>query len=334
VPANLRYSPAVTTPPTPAGWYPDPDGSGGQRYWDGSEWTEHRSGATPEQAAAEPPGSEQPTADVPLEPTGNHVGAHRAPDSSPTPPEPEPTPEFAPPPEPESAAPEPDLGPTVPSEQPTTPVVQSMPPPEPPPSEEPAAPDDRRRLAIQFAVVCTAMVAVLVVAVIYAVFHKGHTVHASPGPSSTSTSATPTTSGSETITTSESPTSVPPAAAATDGNFSFQVTDVETAPSVNSQDTPAEKTAQGQFLIVHMTVTNTGAMSATFLGTLQKLKAGGTMYSIDDEATLYLHGATADTNPGDSTEVAVAFDVPPGTKPEAIELHGDPTTPGVEVPLS
>jgi hypothetical protein len=330
---NLRYSPAVTTPPTPAGWYPDPDGSGGQRYWDGSEWTEHRSPATPEpaepQAAAEPPGSEQPTADVQLGPTGPHVGAHRALDSTP---EPASTPE----PEPTAAV---DLGSTVPSEQPTSPVAQSTPPAEPsyfgtPPEASPAAPDDRRRLMIQFAAVCAALVAVLVVAVIYAVFSsKNHTVHVSSGPS-TSKSATPTTSGSETITTSESPSSVPSAGAVTDGNFSFQVTDVEAAPSVNSQDTPAEKTAQGQFLIVHMTVTNTGAMSATFLGTLQKLKAGGTMYSIDDEATLYLHGATADTNPGDSTEVAVAFDVPPGTKPDAIELHGDPTSPGVEVPLS
>jgi hypothetical protein len=333
----------VTTPPTPAGWYPDPDGSGGQRYWDGSEWTEHRSPAIPEPAeppaAAEPPGSEAPTADVQLGPTGSHVGAHRAPDS---------TPEFAPPPEP-GATPEPvDLGPAVPSEQPTTPVFQSTPaaepsylstPPEPPPAGEPAAPDDSRRLAIQFAVVCAALVAVLVGAVIFAVFnHKDNTVHVSSGPGSSSTSATPTTSadgsGSETITTSESPTNAPSAGAVTDGNFSFQVTDVETAPSVKSQDTPAEKTAQGQFLIVHMSVTNTGAMSATFLGTLQKLKAGGTMYSIDDEATAILHGTVADTNPGDNTDVAVAFDVPAGTTPDAIELHGDPTTPGVEVPLS
>ena len=32
----------MTTPPTAAGWYPDPDGSGGQRYWDGTEWTAQR----------------------------------------------------------------------------------------------------------------------------------------------------------------------------------------------------------------------------------------------------------------------------------------------------
>ncbi|MCV7076888.1 DUF2510 domain-containing protein [Mycobacterium szulgai] len=31
---------APTAPP--AAWYPDPDGSGGQRYWDGEHWTKHR----------------------------------------------------------------------------------------------------------------------------------------------------------------------------------------------------------------------------------------------------------------------------------------------------
>ena len=30
-------------PQQPAGWYPDPHG-GGQRYWDGNQWTEHTSG--------------------------------------------------------------------------------------------------------------------------------------------------------------------------------------------------------------------------------------------------------------------------------------------------
>lgn len=34
----------------PAGWYEDPDGSGGQRYYDGRSWTEHRSAPAPKES--------------------------------------------------------------------------------------------------------------------------------------------------------------------------------------------------------------------------------------------------------------------------------------------
>jgi hypothetical protein len=40
------------TTATPAGWYPDPEVPGGQRYWDGSSWTENRAPAV---GAASPP---------------------------------------------------------------------------------------------------------------------------------------------------------------------------------------------------------------------------------------------------------------------------------------
>lgn len=42
-------NPDTPPPPsqTPAGWYSDPHTPGGQRYWDGSAWTEHVVNAAP-----------------------------------------------------------------------------------------------------------------------------------------------------------------------------------------------------------------------------------------------------------------------------------------------
>lgn len=338
----------MTTPPTPAGWYPDPDGSGGQRYWDGSGWTEHRSPATHEPtqptAPAEPPESEQPTTVVPTRPAEEHVGAHRTH-------EPEPALEPLPPSEPE---PGPtaviNLGTSPPSEQLTTPLIPPSPPSEPsfasapfepPPSGQPPAPDDRRRLLIWFGAACAALLAVLVLVAIYGVFiNDDDTIQASSGPSSTSKSAAPTTSsgngwGNSTETATESPKAPSGSGPqASDGGLTFAITGVESAPTVQYQDAPVEKQAQGEFLIVHLNVLNSSAAQGTFLATLQKLKAGGTTYSIDDEATAYLNGTWADLGPSDSADLAIAFDVPPGTSGESLEVHGEPMSAGAEVPLS
>ena len=68
----------MTTPPTPADWYPDPEDPASLRYWDGSSWTEHRAPAalpaaqeeapaqTPPAQADEFPASEQATSVVSL----------------------------------------------------------------------------------------------------------------------------------------------------------------------------------------------------------------------------------------------------------------------------
>ena len=177
----------------------------------------------------------------------------------------------------------------------------------------------------------------LVVVVIYGAFiNKNDTIQIASGPTSTSESATPTTSSDSTESETETATESPTAASgseATDGGLTFAVTGVDVAPSVQYQDAPVEKTAQGEFVIVHMTVTNTGAEPATFLGTYQKLNAGGITYYIDDEATFYVGGGLAELPPGGQADVSVAFDVPPGTTPESIELHADPMGAGVQVPL-
>ena len=200
----------MTTPPTPAGWYPDPDGSGGQRYWDGSAWTEHRSPATPEPQRQRPPPNPLAASSRPPSsrsgPTGERVGAHRAPEPEH---EPEVTPEPEPRPEPE---PEPtaviDLDSAVPSEQHHLghpddavgrAVVRSA-PFEPPPSEPAHRSAPRRTRAASsssgsarharpcWRCSCLSSSTPLFI-------HKDDTVQVSSGPStSTSKSAAPTTS--------------------------------------------------------------------------------------------------------------------------------------------
>ena len=103
---------------------------------------------------------------------------------------------------------------------------------------------------IWFGAACAALLAVLVLVVIYGVFiHKDDTIQASSGPS-TSKSATPTTlsgngQSSSTETASESATTASGSGPqATDSGLTFAVTGVETAPSVQSQDAPVEKTAR------------------------------------------------------------------------------------------
>jgi hypothetical protein len=246
----------------------------------------------------------------------------------PTPPT-EPTPPAGPPPaEPPSFA------------EPSFAAPPSAPSFEPLPSGEPPAADDgRRKLIIGFGAACAALLAILVVVIVYGLFfNMSNSTQASSGQTPTSKSAAPTTSSvesSEPETASESPTTASGSGAqASDGGLTFAVTGVENAPSVKYQDAPVVKNAQGEFLIVHMTVLNSGEAQGTFLATLQKLKAGGTTYNIDDEATAYLNGTWADIAPVDTADLAIAFDVPPGTTGESLEVHGDPMSSGVDVPLS
>lgn len=175
------------------------------------------------------------------------------------------------------------------------------------------------------------------VVVIYGVFiNKPETTSISAGPGTTSKSATPTTSSdesSEPASTSESPTTASGSGSqASDGDITFAVTGTETASSVQAGG--VQQTAQGEYFVVHMTLLNSGDESASFVGTFQKLNAGGTAYSIDDVATAYLNGTAAQLQPGDTADVAIAFDVPVGTTPESLEVHIDPVSAGAEIPLS
>lgn len=298
----------MTTPQPPAGWYSDPDGSGGQRYWDGHAWTAHQA-RTPQPSPPPPPPSAPTDSASTSEPedTSERGGAHRAPEEAPEPPE-QPT-GYTPP----TSAGQPDGG-----------------------------GGGDRQLLMRYLAVCAALLAVLVAVAVYAVFFAddgSSRIGAFDDPTTTIVpTMTPTTTPGggwgETPTETQTVTpTFPEPGEYTDGALAFSVDSVEVTPSVSSADFPVDKTAVGEFVVVHMSVTNTGDEPATFLGTFQKLTAGGEVYSIDDEATFYAGGSLAELNPGDRADVAVVFDVPPGTDPEAIELHADPLGAGVEVPL-
>jgi hypothetical protein len=119
-----------------------------------------------------------------------------------------------------------------------------------------------------------------------------------------------------------------------DGPLEFTVTGIESGPTVSDPTNEfLTKDAQGEFIVVRLMVRNTSPDPATFLGTFQKLNAAGTVYSIDDEASFYVGGGYAEIPPGGQVDVGVAYDVPPGTVPETIDLHADPISPGVQLPV-
>jgi hypothetical protein len=219
----------------------------------------------------------------------------------------------------------------------TSPTSAEPPAVEPPAGTEPSGPVDNRKLIMGFGGAVAALLLVLVLAAVYAfVIHKPNTTDISSPSSETSSSATEeaTTTSAEESSPSETPLPPPPAGSATDGPLTFTVTGVESGTTIT--DTENEfltKDAQGEFIVVRLTVQNTTGDPGQFLGTFQKLNAGGQQYTIDDEATFYVGGGFVDIPAGGEAQVGLAYDVPPGTVPESVELHADPMSAGVVLPL-
>jgi hypothetical protein len=288
----------MTTPSTPAGWYPDPDGSGAQRYWDGFAWTEHRSPAAAAPAPAEPA-----------------PGAHRAPDPDPAP------------------ATSSYEGPSY--EGPSYPAPSFETPSYAAPS---GGSPDNRKLLIGFLSAVGALLVILVLILVYAfVIRDDNTTQISASGTSTSTSKTTSSKSSETE-TSETTTESPTAAAddeATEGDFTFSVSSTDVGDTVTSPiNEYIEKTATGEFIVVYLNVGNSGSAPLTFLSTLQVLNTDAGTIAPDDEASFYLGGGVVTINPGEQVETAIAFDVPVGTTASSIIVHGEPGGAGSEIPVS
>ncbi len=121
---------------------------------------------------------------------------------------------------------------------------------------------------------------------------------------------------------------------ARDGKFEFTVTSVE-AGVARVGDDVFGKDAQGQFTLVHVTVTNIGDKAQYFDGSSQKLlDAQGRTHSADGSAAIYLGDAESflnQINPGNSVQGTVVFDIPADATPVSLELRDSPFSGGVTV---
>ena len=362
----------MTTPPTPADWYPDPENPAGLRYWDGTAWTEHRAPApppaeftpaAPQSSLSDLAGAERPdTPEASTDPASGspESGSHRAPDeqaATPTPVQPydtHPPTSYQPPSQPATPESTPWNPPLpswdTPSSEPSyapppTQAFEAAPYAPPPgatgyPSPGPTGDGPNKKLVIGILGGAAAILLAIVLTLVFVLIRKGDPTVTSSQRSTSSSAATTTTSSQSTSETSSesatsaTPTPPPTSVEGSDGDYTFSVAGTETGDTVTSTvDHSVQTTANGMFYVVYLNVTNTGAGPLTFVATFQHLNVAGQAIPLDDEATAFLGGTIAQVAPGDKVETPLVYDVPTGAEPDSVVVRADPSTAGVELPL-
>lgn len=122
-----------------------------------------------------------------------------------------------------------------------------------------------------------------------------------------------------------------------DGKFEFTVTGIKTATKVGNEY--MNKTAQGRFVLVAVTVSNIGDESQIFDSSAQKaFDTSGREYSADGEAGVYLgdegNAFLNEINPGNGVRGTLVFDVPTSVDLASLELHDSLFSGGVKVSLA
>jgi hypothetical protein len=156
-------------------------------------------------------------------------------------------------------------------------------------------------------------------------------------------SSPPINSAGPTVAPAVSATGSAPAAAGTpgigakvrDGKFQFTVTGITHAKTVGAS--VFSQTAQGEYTILHVTVTNIGSVSQVLDDSAQFVyDSRGRQYTADSTADLYITGNDVfftTINPGNTAHGEIAFDLPPGDSAVKAVLHDSAFSGGVSVAL-
>lgn len=121
-----------------------------------------------------------------------------------------------------------------------------------------------------------------------------------------------------------------------DGKFEFTVTKVEKGVAQVGSEFFNEK-ADGQFVLVHITVKNIGDKAQTLFDSEQDLKdAQGRSFSTDSGASIAMEDNDVwmnEINPGNTAKGVLVYDMPADAQPTEIELHDSMFSGGVTVSL-
>jgi hypothetical protein len=120
-----------------------------------------------------------------------------------------------------------------------------------------------------------------------------------------------------------------------DGKFAFVVNSVDRSKTAGDLSNEFETvTAQGEFLNVHMTVSNVGDRTQSFFASNQKLSIGGKDFSANDSAAMWTESANVDINPGNNIQAVVSFDLPANTADNGVlTVHDSAFSGGAKIGL-
>jgi hypothetical protein len=120
-----------------------------------------------------------------------------------------------------------------------------------------------------------------------------------------------------------------------DGNFRFVVTSVDLSKTAGDPSNHFEIVpTQGEFVNVHLTVSNVGDRSQSFFASNQTLQIGANQFSSNNAATMWTQSMKVEINPGTSIQAVVSFDVPPGTSKDAVlTVHDSLFSAGAKIRL-
>lgn len=122
-----------------------------------------------------------------------------------------------------------------------------------------------------------------------------------------------------------------------DGKFEFVVTRVEKGLSDVGDNPYLAKKAQGQFVVVSISIKNTSDKPQSFSPSSQKMKdTEGRSFESDTSAQIALQSDIPvydKINPGNTVRVKVVYDMPKDAVPATIELHDSIFSGGATVSL-